>query len=231
MRIHCIQHVEHESPGSIASWIRENEHSLTVTHTYDSEPFPDVSDFDWLLILGGPMGTSDEKEFSWLVPEKKLIEQTIQSNKKILGICLGAQLIADVLGAKVYKNDLKEIGWHPIILTAQGRKSGLFRNFPAKEYVFQWHGDTFDLPEDAQLLATSEACKNQAFLYHQQILGLQFHLEFTISIVKQLISKSSDELGEGPYIQTKEEMLSHHRNFIQSNLSMYRLLDAFYNVK
>lgn len=224
MRIHCIQHISHENPGSIKTWCHLNKFPISYTRTYLGDEFPSVSDLDWLVVLGGPMGTADDHHYPWLKKEKIFIENVIKQKKKIWGICLGAQLIAEVLGAKVYKNDIPELGWLPVNFTDFANNSGLFSNFAQKEYVFQWHNDTFDLPKGAKKIAESEACKNQAFLYGSYILGLQFHLEFTPEIVKELIHSSNDEFSQANQKQ-KEILTSHHFNHSHSLMS--GLLDNF----
>src|SRR5579871_6354431 len=148
IRFHCIQHVPFETPGNIQIWAKEKGHSLSYTHIYNNEELPAINDFDVLIIMGGPMSIHDEKEFSWLKKEKEFIKSAIQENKKILGICLGSQLIADALGAKVYNNKEKEIGFMPV----------KFFKDNSEEIVFHWHGETFDLPEGATLRASTEAC-------------------------------------------------------------------------
>src|SRR5690606_32591469 len=113
----------------------------------------------------------------WMKEEKKLIEKAILKGKRVIGICLGAQLIADVLGARVFPNKEKEIGWFPIELTEEGQKSPFFAGFNKTETVFHWHGDTFEIPKGAEHIASSKVCENQAFLFDHKVLGLQFHLE------------------------------------------------------
>ena len=114
MKIHYLQHVPFEGLGSIESALKEGGHSISVTRLFSDDPLPDISAFDWLIVMGGPMGIKDEDEYSWLRTEKEFIKKTIQTGKVVLGICLGAQLIAEVLGARVYKNKYREIGWFDI---------------------------------------------------------------------------------------------------------------------
>jgi len=227
IRIHYIQHVFHEDAGSIKTWINQHGYDLQVTRMFNSESLPDTTDFDWLIILGGPMGAYDESRYPWLAEEKRFIEKCIRSNKKVLGICLGSQLIADVLGGRVFKNRFKEIGWHPVSLTQAGKKSGLLTDFSESERVFQWHGDTFDLPDKAVHLIKSDVCQNQAFSYGENILALQFHLEFTPTIVEQLINTSGDEITDEPHIQHPDDMLNNLDNFARSHILMKNLLKKF----
>ncbi|HHG73948.1 MAG TPA: type 1 glutamine amidotransferase, partial [Persephonella sp.] len=205
MRIHYVQHVHFETPANIFRWVEEREHSIKGTKLFLNEKLPDMNEFDFLVIMGGPMGVYDEDKFPWLVEEKKFIEKAVKEGKKILGICLGAQLIADVLGAKVYKNRYKEIGWFPVYITKGAEKSEVFKDFPENFTAFHWHGDTFDIPEGAVHTVRSEACENQAFEYEGRIIGLQFHLETNKESAQALIQNSVEELMEkGDYIQSPE---------------------------
>lgn len=145
MNIHYLQHVPFEDLGMIADWIDENGYHSRVSRLYQGEALPNVNDIDWLIVMGGPMGVYDEDQYPWLVDEKRCIERAIAKGRVVLGICLGAQLIANVLGARVYPHTRKEIGWFPITLTREGAQSPLFTELPSPFEVFHWHGDTFDL--------------------------------------------------------------------------------------
>lgn len=224
MRIHYFQHVPFEGLGSIEPWGRTNCHHLTATKFYQNDPLPDVNNLDWLVVMGGPMGVYDENKYPWLVEEKRFIEQAIQRNKVVMGICLGAQLIAEVLGARVYPNQVKEIGWFPIELMEAGQHSPLFEFLPKKLDVFHWHGDTFDLPQDATHIAQSEGCLNQAFVYRERVIGLQFHLESTPEGVEDIIRNCSGELIEGRYIQSPYQMLGRKEDFGRINGIMREIL-------
>jgi GMP synthase-like glutamine amidotransferase len=176
MHIHCLQHVSFENPGTILEWITENNHTISYTCFFEDNPIlPNIDSFDALLILGGYMNVNEEEKFSWLKPEKAFIKQVTESKKKIFGICLGSQLLANVLGAKVVKGSQKEIGFFPIEFSK--KESSLFNHFEKETTVFHWHGDTFEIPENATLIASSEAFKNQGFMVRNQILAFQFHIE------------------------------------------------------
>jgi GMP synthase (glutamine-hydrolysing) len=209
MKIHCFQHVPFEGLGCIEDWANASGFRLSLTRFYENDLLPELDQMDWLLVMGGPMGVSDEPKFPWLTREKRLIEKAIQRGKVVLGICLGAQLIADVLGARVYRNQFKEIGWFPIELTEAGQTSSLFGFLPARPTVFHWHGDTFDMPREAVHLAQSEACRNQAFVYKERVIGVQFHLETTAAGIEALVKNCADEIVEGPFIQSPKEMRDH----------------------
>jgi len=228
MRIHYIQHVHFETPANIFSWAGKKGYSMKGTKLFLNEKLPDMNDFDLLVIMGGPMGVYDEDKFPWLTDEKRFIEKAVKEGKKILGICLGAQLIADVLGAKVYKNRHKEIGWFPVYKTKDTEKSVVFRDFPDSFTAFHWHGDTFDIPEGGIHTLRSDACENQAFEYEGRILALQFHLETNIESAKALINNSVEELMEkGDYIQSSEDILSKEQNFREIEKLLTMMLDRF----
>ncbi|WP_457628216.1 type 1 glutamine amidotransferase [Persephonella sp.] len=229
MRLHYIQHVHFETPANIFRWAEEKGYRITGTKLFLNEELPPLDSFDILVVMGGPMGVYDEDKFRWLTDEKRYIESAIKENKKILGVCLGAQLIADVLGAKVYKNKEKEIGWFPVQLTPEGKTSQLFSVLPEEFTAFHWHGDTFDIPEGAVHTVKSEACENQAFEYNNgNVVGLQFHLETDPQSAKALVENSVEELKEkGRYIQKPDEILSPQENFDQLKELLYRFLDRF----
>lgn len=209
MKIHALYHVPFEQTGCIADWIDANGHQLTATRMYEQDTLPNIATLDWLIVMGGPMSVCDETLYPWLVDEKRYIESAIHQGKVVLGICLGAQLIADVLGARVYPNEHKEIGWFPIEWTEAARQSRLFDHMPSPMQVFHWHGDTFDLPKGALHLASSAVCHNQAFVYDNRVIGLQFHIEMKQDNIAAIIDNCGDELVDAPYIQSAEEMLRH----------------------
>lgn len=202
-RIHCIEHAAHESPGRIADWVVERGHSFAATRVYAGEPLPLEDSFDALVVMGGPMGVHDGARFAWLTEEKRLIEAALQADKRVLGVCLGAQLIADVAGARVYKNRFQEIGWFPVHGTEAGRTQW---GLPNQLNVFHWHGDTFDLPKNAVHLAKSAACEQQMFALGTNVLGIQFHLEVTRAGIDEFVRHGSSELGDGPYVQSLSAM-------------------------
>lgn len=171
------------------------------------------------------MSIDEEDKHPWLTGEKRYIEEAITAGKVVLGICLGAQLLADVLGARVYANRHKEIGWFPIHKTDESDDLPVFRDFPAELDALHWHGDTFGLPVGAVRAFRSAACQNQAFVYHTRNIALQFHLEMTKQSTARLIENCAHELVDGPYIQTTDEMLADEARFETSNRAMYDLLD------
>ncbi len=225
MRIHYLQHVPFENLGQIAVWAMGRQCSLTRIALYDGDPLPTRQDFDWLIVLGGPMNIYAEDRFPWLTAEKRCIADAIAAGKTVLGICLGAQLIADVLGGKVSANPHKEIGWYPVSLTSDAGNSSIFHDLPPRFMALHWHGDTFAIPPRAVHTLFSEACANQAFDYRGRVVGLQFHLESTPAGVEQLVANSGDELVAGPFIQPVEDIRSHPARFSGVNSLMTKILD------
>ncbi|MEO9209743.1 MAG: type 1 glutamine amidotransferase [Ginsengibacter sp.] len=225
LRIHYLQHVPYEGIGFIETWANKNLHTLTATKLYVQPTLPEINDFDWLIIMGGPMSVNDEAIHPWLKEEMRLIKLAIESNKTVIGICLGAQLVAKALGARVYPNLLKEIGWFPILLNENAKQETLLNGFIDSMKVFHWHSDTFDLPKNAKHLIKSDACNNQAFLYNERVLGLQFHLEVTPETLKCMIENCRYELVPEEYIQTEEKIISEDILCIQANAVLTRLLN------
>jgi len=223
MRAHYLQHVPFEGLGSIEPWLESNGYELTHTRFFESTVLPDPKTIDFLVIMGGPMSVNDEDVYSWLVSEKQFIHEVIESEKPVLGICLGAQLIASAMGGRVFPNPVKEIGWFPIY-TVDSIVGSVF-SFPSSETVFHWHGETFDMPPGAIRLARSEGCENQAFQIGKSVIGLQFHLETTPESAWQIVSHCRDELVPSRYVQTEKEILSASTNFYKSiNLLMDNIL-------
>jgi len=225
VRLHYFQHVSFEDLGSIELWAKEMAHEITSTRFFAKDPFPNLDDIDWLIVLGGPMGIYEEDKFPWLRAEKKYIEQAVVQGKIVLGICLGAQLIADVLGAKIYPNKYKEIGWFPIQKIQKTAETRLADFLPREIDAFHWHGDTFDIPEGAIHIAKSAACENQGFIYDDHIVALQFHLETVEQSAKHLIANCEDEITEGPFIQSSSAIFADKERFIKINLLMNELLN------
>jgi len=223
--VHYFQHVPFEGPGAIGTWATRSGHRLSSTRFCDGDPLPALEDVDWLVVMGGPMSIHDERAYPWLRREKHFIESAIQARRTVLGVCLGAQLIADVLGAKVYANRFKEIGWFPIQRTPEAATTRVGSALPEAIEVFHWHGDTFDLPSGAVHLARSEACANQAFVYQDRVVALQFHLEATGAGAEQLVAHCAAEIVEGPFIQQPEAMLADEGRFSKINDVLVRLLD------
>lgn len=226
MHIHYFQHVPFETPGMIAGWAESRGYVLTGTHFYKPDAaLPEISQADRLIIMGGPMNIYEEARYPWLKKEKQFIKKALDRHIPILGICLGAQLLADSLGAKVYPGRDKEIGWFPITITAD--QEAPFRVLPEQLSVLHWHGDTFTLPEEAQRTASSKVTVNQAFVFRKNVIGLQFHLEVAEDNIHQLIRHSQDELVPGPYIQMEEELLGKQETIDENRCLLFQFLDAW----
>ncbi len=187
MNVLIIKNIASEGPGTIEDFLRANKHPHSIVDLNKGESAPSLEGFTHVVIMGGPMAVYEMDRHPWLRDEAKLIEQAIKEQKHVLGICLGAQMVAHVLGAKVYAGGAKEIGWHQVAITPQGMKDGLMGqlavNGSTSADVFQWHGDTFDLPAGSVLLASSNLFPNQAFRYADRVYALQFHVEVTPAIV------------------------------------------------
>jgi GMP synthase-like glutamine amidotransferase len=224
MRIHALQHVLFEDVGSMARDFKQRGFSLTTTHWYLDDATPAVTDFDALVVMGGPMGVDDEAQYPWLAAEKRLIKEAIDAGKIVLGICLGAQLIAQVLGAKVSRNPHREIGWFPLTLQTDPAQSPLENALPGGVEVFHWHGDTFELPAGARWLASSTACAHQAFSYGHNVFGFQFHLETTEASARALLHECADELDGSTFVQNAGEILNNSTRFDAINKIMSAVL-------
>lgn len=208
MKAHVLQHVRFEGLGCIGTWLETRGAGIGYTRFFQGDTLPEPQGIDLIVALGGPMSVNDERELPWLEQEKQFIRDAIAQGISVLGICLGAQLIASALGAKVYRNPIKEIGWFPV--QALPTDESVFR-FPSQCLVFHWHGETFDLPEDAVRLAKSAGCANQAFQFRNNVIGLQFHLETTQQSAGEILQNCREELkaaGAGPYVQKEDDLLA-----------------------
>ncbi len=226
MNLHYIQHVPFEGPGSILEWADERNWNTANTMLYNNESLPDIESFDVLVVMGGPMGVHDEEQYPWLAQEKEFLQMVIDSGKPVLGICLGAQLLANCLGAHVQKNIVKEIGWFPVSLTPPGWDSPVFKGIPATFEAFHWHGDMFRIPEGGLHMANSEACPNQAFTWKDKVIGLQFHIETTRESLESIVRNCGDELRvESEYVQRPEVILDESRDLSPMKNILFQLMD------
>lgn len=218
MRVHVLQHVPFEGLGAIQAWLdargasargadasaRGAAVSVTWTRFFEDSTLPAPEEVDFVIALGGPMSVNDESELPWLRDEKRFVREVIAAGKAVLGVCLGAQLIASSLGCRVYPGLDKEIGWFPI--EGLDTPSGVF-SFPHTTEVFHWHGETFDLPAGSFHLARSPACENQAFQLGERVVGLQFHLEMTDVNIQSIAKHCHGDLfTTSTYVQSESEI-------------------------
>jgi GMP synthase-like glutamine amidotransferase len=223
-RIHYLQHVAFEGLGTIQDWAVAKNALLTPTLLFEPHVFPLIDAFDWLIIMGGPMGVYDEAAFTWLKPEKRFIEAAINAGKTVIGVCLGAQLIASALGARIFPNRVKEIGWFPINWKDAALSLPCLSMMPKTLDVFHWHGDTFDLPHGAVHLARSAACENQAFAIGDKVFGFQFHLEVKPENVREMIAHCGIECVPAEFVQSPREIVASVEQCSQVNGVMGELL-------
>jgi GMP synthase (glutamine-hydrolysing) len=181
--IHALYHVPSETLGLIKTCLDKRGLPVAEHHVYEHQVPPFSSSMSALIIMGGPMNVDETHLYPFLNAEVKLIAQMLKAKRPVLGICLGAQLLAKALGSRVYPNNVREVGWYPVELLPEARKDRLFSAAPRTLDVLHWHGDTFDLPGDAVHLARSDRCENQAFRWGTSAWGLQFHLEVTPKMV------------------------------------------------
>jgi GMP synthase-like glutamine amidotransferase len=207
MKVHYFQHVPFEGLGCIGTWLAAQGTDAESTRFDETAKLPAVRDIDLLIVLGGPMSANDAQQYPWLAAEKSFIRTTIREGKRVLGICLGAQLIASALGARVYRNAAREIGWHPIA-SVPGEPGNTAFQFPPTTQVFHWHGETFDLPAGSVQLARSAACENQAFQVGARVMGLQFHLETTPASARALVTHCPADLEPAAHVQSATDILS-----------------------
>lgn len=225
LRIHILMHVPYEGPGCIEKWAKDHQHELSFSRFFEPVTLPASHMFDWLIIMGGPMSVYEEHLYPWLRQEKEFIQKAIRQKKTIIGICLGAQLLAEVLGAKVYPNTQKEIGWFPVIKLSSKKNENFLALFEDQFSAFHWHGDTFDIPNGCTRLFSSEITYNQAFIYQNNVLGFQFHLEVTLESLNLMVENGSTELASSNTTQSAGEIYTSAHFLEENNLKMFNLLD------
>lgn len=229
MKVHIVMHESFESPAAIEIWALKKGHDITYTRLYEGGVFPDNIDFDFLVIMGGPQSpetTLTECPHFNAQKEIAFIKKAIEEKKVLLGVCLGAQLIGEALGAKFDHSPNREIGVFPVLLTEEGKNDPIFSSFPEKFMVGHWHGDMPGLTADSKILAISEGCPRQIICYSPKIYGFQCHFEFTPDAIETMIENNAHELEtykELPYIETAEQLKDH--DYSEMNQFLFNFLD------
>ena len=237
-RLLVFQHVAHEILGTLDPLLRGKGFRIRyVNFGRSNYQIPNLENYDGLIVLGGPMNVDQVKDYPYLVPEVEAIKKAIDLDMPILGICLGSQLLAKALDAEVTKNSCKEIGWYDVKPTTEGKKDPLISQFSNEEKIFQWHGDTFEIPKGAVKLASSKTCGNQAFRYGDKVYGLQFHLEVDKQMIERWLvnpenKKELEELkGEiDPDVIRKETPEYINQLIMLSNKTFTKFLGLFGNI-
>ena len=231
MRIHIIMHESFEAPAAIEVWARKNSKQLSFTRLYLGDKLPaNSSSFDYLIIMGGPQSIDEPQErYPYFDAEKEIdfVKNAIDSNKCVLGVCLGSQIIGESFGAKTVKSPNKEIGFFELELTGAAKYDPVFMTFPDKFFVGHWHGNMPGLTDDSVVLATSKGCPRQVVKYSPKVYGFQCHFEFTPKAIEGMIENNAHELEEFkglPFIEDAETLRSH--DFSEMNGFLFNFLDS-----
>ncbi len=229
MRLHLLEHdPEDLSDTYLIRWAKKNSFPISQTYLCNNEKFPLLDSFDWLIIMGGSAHVWEEKQLSWLSREKRFIAKALEQDKMALGICFGAQLLIEAMGGTVSSNTDKEIGWHEVTLTPEGRDSYLFKDIPEQFTTFHWHSDHCSLPPGCIRQATSKITRNQAFIVEgRPFAGLQFHPEYTRKMVNHFASNYGHEWGQGPFVTPPEIVIHQTKNRANAYVLMASILDNF----
>ncbi|MCR5028611.1 MAG: gamma-glutamyl-gamma-aminobutyrate hydrolase family protein [Fibrobacter sp.] len=220
METYIFQHVAFEGPGAILPYLESKGHHVHLVKLYAGDPVPSSLDVDFAVLMGGPMSALEEDKYPFMAEEKQLCRELFAAEKPVLGICLGAQIMANAFFAQIRQNPEKEIGFYPVTF-----ENGFTVN------AFHWHGETFDIPEYAESIAYSEACRNQGFKIGRS-LGLQFHLETTEDSLNSLLENGAEELeqalsAKAKYVQSKSQILETAKTALpELNAALSELLDA-----
>lgn len=233
MKIHIVMHEIFESPAAIEIWAKRKGFDVSYTRQYAGDAFPKECAFDFLVVMGGPQSPATTLEECPHYDAKKeiaFIKQAVEQDKILLGVCLGAQLIGEALGAKFDHSPYREIGVFPLTLTGDGKQDPIIGTFPEKFLVGHWHGDMPGLTPESKILATSEGCPRQIIRYSPKIYGFQCHFEFTLEAVDGMIKNNAHELENyksSSYIETAEQLRSH--DYSEMNKLLFYFLDRISN--
>jgi GMP synthase-like glutamine amidotransferase len=227
MRVLCLQHVPYETPDAIADWAVARGHDLAVVVPL-YERYPGTDDLDMVVVMGGPMGAYEDAAYPWLATERAFIRDAIDAGRLVLGVCLGAQLVARALGGSAHPHEVRELGWFPARLTQAGLDSSVLSVMPAELVVGLWHGDTYELPVGISTAAVTDACSNQAFETRGgRVVGLQFHLEWSQATLEMLAERHGDWFSDGgPYVQSRDEFLHPGDALARGHAVLFQMLDA-----
>ncbi len=223
MRIMCIQHVDFETPGVIENWAARNTYPFHIIKPYQGDSIPDMSEFDFVISMGGPQSPRDASHLSYLQAEINFLKEVVEAQKHVMGFCLGAQLIGEALGGKTLRSPEKEVGVFSITLTKEGQSDPLFYDFPSSFPVIHWHNDMPGSTHSSVLLARSDGCPVQAYRYGPRVYGLQFHMEITKKGIEDLITHVPGDLKPSRFTQSREELMQN--NYDAINQQMIALLD------
>ncbi len=229
MHLHVFQHVPFEALGAIEHWAKQRDAIITRTRFFDTDPtFPNLGEIDLLVSMGGPMSVHDEADYPWLQQEKTYIRKALEQGIHVLGICLGAQLVAEALGAEITQNPHKEIGFFPVTMHPDALAHPVCKGLPERLPMFHWHGERFALPEGAIPLGQSDACDMQGFIYGERVLAWQCHPEMTPERLLKMMTHVGDDLrNNGRYIQSASEIVMQQDSLHEVNRYLYMMLDRW----
>lgn len=229
MKIHCVMHASFEKPGIIEEWADKNKHQFSTTHIYKNEKLPtNMEAFDFLIFMGGPQSPLALDEYPYIVDEIALAKKAIEAQKLVFGVCLGAQIIAEALGARTQRSPHREIGIFPVSLSEEGKSDPFFSSLSSTFQAVHWHNDMPGINQDMILLAKSDGCPHQAFRYGDRVYGFQFHLELTKTLIKGMVEHCPEDLEPGPYIKSAQEL--QNANYDPINQQMLLFLEYMENL-
>lgn len=226
MKCHIILHADFEPAGAIVPWVKHKKMSVEFYRPYAGDELPEVHTNEPVIVMGGPQNAKDYQQYPYLAKEVDWMKKLLKKNHPFIGVCLGAQLIAESLGAKTEQSPEKEVGTFNLTLTEAGKRHPYLQHLPDTFPVFHWHNDMPGLPNGAEILATSEGCPRQIIEFSPSILGFQCHFEMTPSVAKGLLDHAKGDLTSGRFINDAQQILT--SDFTQMNLWLFHILDHWY---